>query len=87
MQIVERRRQREDKVRPRDRELSIPSVYAIAREGRRIAKVLKVFSAVPAVTVSPPDPGDPHSGPERKFRRRCFNNLSHDLMTRNQSRP
>jgi hypothetical protein len=87
VQIVERRGQREDKVRPSDRELSVPSVYAIARKGRRIAKILKVFSAVPAIAVGPPDPGDAHSGSKKEFGRRSLDNLSHDLMTRNQFCP
>ena len=56
MQIVERRWQRKNKVRSSGRELGITSIYAVARKGRRIAKILKIEASASSVNGGIPFP-------------------------------
>src|ERR1700687_4970143 len=82
--VVQRRRQREDEVRTSDGKLRVPTIFAITGKSRRIAKVFKVVSAVPARAVRASDPRDAYSGSQRQLRRLSFDNLPHDLMTGDQ---
>jgi hypothetical protein len=87
MYVIQRRGERENEVGPRGRELRVSSVYRIAGEGRRIAKILMVILAIPACAVRAPDPGNTYPCSQSEFRRRPLNNFFHDLVTRNQNFP
>jgi hypothetical protein len=56
MQVVQRRGQGKDEIRSRDREFRVSAVHLIAGEGRCVAEVFKVVSAVPANPVCTSDP-------------------------------
>ncbi len=69
------------------RELRVPSVYGIASKGGRIAKIFVVIFAIPARGVGASDPGDADPCSQSEVRGRSLDNLTHDLMTGNQTLP
>jgi hypothetical protein len=82
---IESGRQREDEVRVGNHELCKASVHVVPGEGRRIAKILKIVSAVPALTVRPSQPAHANLGAQPKCSGCCTQNYSHDLMAGNEA--
>ena len=71
MQIVQPGRQRENEIRARQGVLGVSAVDRISGERRMIAQVFHAVTAVPALPVHAPDPGDAGTASQRQFGRRA----------------
>jgi hypothetical protein len=84
MQGIQGLRERENKVSPSQCILGISTINRVARKSGRIAEVLQVVLAIPASPVNATNPGDSNPRPQRKIRGRALDDLTYDLMARNQ---
>src|ERR1035438_1762541 len=82
---IESRRQWEHEVRVGDHELGKTSVDVVPGKRRRIAQILHIVPAVPALTVRPSQPAHANSRTNPKPTGRSAKNSAHDLMAGNQA--
>jgi hypothetical protein len=82
VQVVKPFGKREDEVFPGQRVLCIPSVYGVAREYRRIAKILHVVMTVPTSSIDTTKPANTNARPQRQGTT-SLDNIAHDLVPGN----
>jgi hypothetical protein len=84
VQIIQPIGKGKDKIGTGECILGVSAVHGIAGKSSRIAQVLKVVLAIPALPISPANPGNSDAGARRQAGRSAFDDLTNDLMTRNQ---
>jgi hypothetical protein len=87
VQCIQRGRKGKNEVGAGDCELREAAVYAVTSEGWRVAEVLKMMLAVPALTVCSTEPGDSYTGSEWQLGRCACDDLTDDLVAGNQVLP
>jgi hypothetical protein len=83
MQIVEHGRERENEIGARLRVLGIATIYGVAGERWRVAKVLKPPPAIRTSTIHSADPRHTYADAFRQCVRCAIHNISHNLVAWN----
>jgi hypothetical protein len=84
VQIIQRIGQAKNKVGAGECILGVSAVDCVAGKSSRVTEVFKAVLAIPALPISPTNPGNPDAGAQRQARRSAFDDLTDDLMARNQ---
>jgi hypothetical protein len=83
VQVIQPLWQREDKIFPGQHVLSVASIYGVAGEYRRIAKIFPVVLTVPTSSIDSAKPTNTDACSPRQGSV-SFNDVAYDLVSRNQ---
>jgi len=84
VQVIEFWRELKNEIVASSRILRIAAIDGVSGEDWGIAKILEAATAIGAISIDSANPGDADSCTERQFRGSTIDNVSYDLMARDE---